>query len=433
MVRDDMTHPPLHYLLLKFITPVLGTGEFGFRALSLFCGIATIGLIAMLGSRLPGARWCGLLAASIMAVSRFPIYYSQESRSFALYTFLVTLLALWVHAISRHPHQRRLWLSGLCIMTLLLYTHWYSSLFITSAVLALLISSVPTRTKLLAVATAAGSALLFIPWILAILSIYRSNTLNDQLNWYGHPTLWDLKKLWAASLGIMDFHGAITATLVLILLLAAAALVLVSRKETLRNHPTVVALAIMAILPPLIVFILSVPPFNHTLFGLRHFLPSMAALLLLCCFGLERLSQASRHQGTLVALSGAALLLAIATIPTIQAMRAGPFRFPFDRLAQKVQSAQSAGTPAYVVKFYKEGEPLNYYCHSLCTQPLPTSDAQLPARLMLIYQPLSPNEASRYRQLIQEGYIDQGHLLYTNGYGNDDTWGTIAATLQRPK
>src|ERR1035441_4078005 len=70
MVRDDMTHPPLHYLLLKFITPVRGTGEFGFRALSLFCGIATIGLIAMLGSRLPRARWCGLLAASIMAVSR---------------------------------------------------------------------------------------------------------------------------------------------------------------------------------------------------------------------------------------------------------------------------------------------------------------------------------------------------------------------------
>lgn len=127
LVREDLVHPPLYYLLLKAAVSILGANALGLRSLSLLCGIATIGLIAILGYRLPGARWCGLLAAAGMAVSQQGVYYSQEARSYAFYTMLVVLLVLWVEAISRRERDSRLWIAGFLLMLLLVYTHYMGS------------------------------------------------------------------------------------------------------------------------------------------------------------------------------------------------------------------------------------------------------------------------------------------------------------------
>lgn len=53
-VRNDLVHPPFYYALLKSTTTLWGTGALGLRALSLACGVGAIGVIVLLGSRLPG-------------------------------------------------------------------------------------------------------------------------------------------------------------------------------------------------------------------------------------------------------------------------------------------------------------------------------------------------------------------------------------------
>jgi uncharacterized membrane protein len=430
-VRNDMTHPPLHYALMKIGIAIWGASALGVRVVSLLAGIATIGLIAILGRRLPDARWCGLLAAACLAVGREQVFYSQEARDFSLHAMLVILLVLWVDAISKHGRNPWLWASGVCVMTLLVYMHSMGSLYVTMAILALVICKLEMRAKILAVASGAAAALLFTPWAFAVLSIYKSKGLNEALGWYGHPTFYDLRQLWASSIGIIDIPGATAAALSVIVVLAVAALALVSRKQTLRQSPTVVAMALMAVLPPLLVFFLSIPPFNLTLFALRHFLPSMAVLLLICCYGLERLSQASAGRAPLVAGCGAALLLFLGAAPTIKALRAGPARYPYDKVAERVEAAERNGIEAFAASDDVVGEPVNFYCNRTCVQPLPEDASALPPRLLLLYRPRATEEENKYRQLIQSEYTDVDHVFYTNGLAAP--WGTMAASLTRQK
>ncbi len=431
-VRDDLVHPPLYYLLLKAATSIWGAGALGLRSLSLLCGIASIGLIALLGRRLPGSRWCGLLAAVGLAVGRYHVFYSQEARSYALYTMLVLLLVLWIEAISRRQRSPQLWLTGAGLMLLLVYTHYVGSLYVMAAVLALLACKVEQRTKVLAVAAATTAGLLFTPWLLTVSTVYKQkHGIGGNLDWQGHPSMYDLKMVWATGLGVMDFPGATTFALILILALGVSALVLVSRKQTLRRSPAVVALVTMAVLPPAIIFLLSNPPFNLPLFGLRHLLPSTAVLLLLCCYGLERLSQASGRRAALVAMCGVALIFILGATPTVNALRAGPMRYPYDLVEQRVETEERGGTQAFAASFYMEAEPVNFYCKRSCVQALPEDKSTLPTHLLLLYRPQDADEEKMYLQLMRSGYVDVDHVLYSDGLGT--AWGTMAANLERRK
>jgi hypothetical protein len=431
LAREDLVHPPLYYLLLKATVSIWGASVLGLRALSLLCGIASIGLIAIVGYRLPGARWCGLLAAAGMAVGQQQVYYSQEARSYALYAMLVLLLVLWVEAISKRQRDTRLWVAGFCVMLLLLYTHYIGSLYVAIAVVALLICRLETRTKILAVASAAGAALLFTPWLIAIYGVYKAkHGVGDNLDWQGHPGVYELKSIWASAVGIMSYPGATTVAIALVLLLSIAALILVSRNETLRRSPAVVALAMMAVLPPILVYFLSIPPINLPIFGFRHLLPSTVVLLLLCCYGLERLSQAAGKRSLLVAVCGSALFLFIGAYPTVKALFAGPTRVPYDRVAQQIEASERGGTEAFAASKFLY-EPVNFYCRETCVQMLPENDAGLPPQLILLYRPSEKTEISRYKQLIQSGYTDVRHEYYTDGVGSP--WGTMAADLERAR
>ena len=431
LVREDLVHPPLYYLLLKAAVSILGANALGLRSLSLLCGIATIGLIAILGYRLPGARWCGLLAAAGMAVSQQEVYYSQEARSYAFYTMLVVLLVLWVEAISRRERDSRLWIAGFLLMLLLVYTHYMGSLYVAAAILTLLVCKLETRTKVLAVASAAGAALLFTPWLIAIFSVYKEkHGVGKNLDWEGHPGLFELKSLWASAVGVMNYHGATTVAIVIILMLSISALALVSRNQTLRRSPAIVALAVMAVLPPIIVYFLSIPPVNLPIFAFRHLLPSTAVLLLLCCYGLERISQASGKQASFVAVCGSALLLFLGAFPTVKGLLAGPSRISYDKVALQIEASDRGGTQAFATSDFLSG-PVNFYCKSTCVQILPENETGIPPRLLLLYRPNSSTDANSYRNLIQSGYTDVDHDYYSNGSGSP--WGTMAAKLERKR
>ncbi len=103
-------HPPLYFALLHGWREISGDSEAGLRLLSAYLGLLTVAATYALGRdmarglRPPGAaRAAGLLAALLLAVSRFAIAWSQEIRMYAL-TTLLGVLAVWV--------ARRFWASG---------------------------------------------------------------------------------------------------------------------------------------------------------------------------------------------------------------------------------------------------------------------------------------------------------------------------------
>jgi len=84
------THPPLHYLVLKFWTSIFGYSEISLRLPSLIFGFLTIFVVFKIGEML--GRKTAVFAALLTAFSPLLIYYSQEARMYSLTTLLVSLI-----------------------------------------------------------------------------------------------------------------------------------------------------------------------------------------------------------------------------------------------------------------------------------------------------------------------------------------------------
>jgi uncharacterized membrane protein len=432
VIRNDLVHPPLYYFLLQATTKLWGDGVTGIRAFSLLSGIASIGLLGLMGRMLPNGLRAGLLAATILAVNQTHIFYSQEARSYAWYALLVLLLVFWVWRVTRpsgDPPSLRHWVLGTLLMTMLVYTHYVGAIYIGSAVLAILLSHTPRAVRIATLLCAAIAALCFVPWIIAIAGVYKlKRGISDNLDWQGHPTLYSLKQIFASALGILNMRGGTTLVLAILALLILAALLL-GRQHPLRQSPVVLTLLLLAVLPPLAVFFLSRPPFDLPLFGIRHFLPSIPLLILLCCYGLVSVAQQTGSRCTLVFSMGTVLLLAIVSIPTLRGLILRPSRIPYDLVSQEVTRERAAGVPAYATWFYGVGEPVNFYCASACVAPLPQDTQQLPSKMVLLFRANSSQELWQFQQLQQDGYAEIEERYYSDG--EQDPYGTTLAVLTR--
>ncbi len=76
-------HPPLYYLSLKVWRGTFGSSEAALRAFSALCGVLTVGLTYLIGREWFNPR-SATLAGFIVALSPFGVYYSQETRMYAL-------------------------------------------------------------------------------------------------------------------------------------------------------------------------------------------------------------------------------------------------------------------------------------------------------------------------------------------------------------
>ena len=429
MVRDDLVHPPLYYLLLKIGVSIWRASAVGLRLLSLAAGILTIPLVWLLGRRLGASDATGLLAAALVALGVNNIYYSQEARSYATYTLLVLLFGLWLSIIPKNP-TASMWAIGGALMLLLFYIHYVAAIFLAFGLLALLVSDAAALIKKTAVAIATAAGILFVPWLYVVTGVYRlKHGVGENLDWQGHPEFYELKRIWALSVGVSEIKGATAIALAVVILLVAAALICDSRRNMLRHNLLLLICVFTGFLAPLALFILSRKPVNLPLFGLRHVLPATSLLCLVCCYGLTKLSEAAGRYRKGAFAAGALLLLALAAVPEIDAFRHGPARFPYDTIEQQVVAEESKGIPAYTTWLYGIGEPVNFYCHSSCVMDIYENADHLPQKFVLLYRPRNSKEAKEYLDLLSHGFVTDESTYYTDGAKNPS--GTTAATMER--
>jgi 4-amino-4-deoxy-L-arabinose transferase-like glycosyltransferase len=148
-VRAHDAHPPLYYALLHLW--MAGTqGAARARALSALFSTLTLVVFYDLARRLL-ARDGALLAALLLAVSAFQIYFAQEARNYALATFLVTVG--WWFLVRLLTRQRGrawpLWLGLALANAAALYTFYYTAFAIVAQGVLLLWHSRETRRRLL--------------------------------------------------------------------------------------------------------------------------------------------------------------------------------------------------------------------------------------------------------------------------------------------
>jgi 4-amino-4-deoxy-L-arabinose transferase-like glycosyltransferase len=158
----DLT-PPL-YFILAWVGERLGSSPEALRSPAVLAGVATIPLTYLLGLRTVGRR-AAIIAALLVALSPFLIFYGTEARAYSVVMFLVlaSTLAL-LKAIQ--IHHARYWIAYACLSCAAIYTH-YTAVFplAAQAIWALVVHRAQFRQLMAAnLAAAVG----FAPWLPAL-------------------------------------------------------------------------------------------------------------------------------------------------------------------------------------------------------------------------------------------------------------------------
>ena len=111
------THPPGYYLVMLPWTRAMGTSLRAIRLPSALLGLAAIPLLFWLGS-LAGSRLAGGIAAAILAVSGYHVFWSQVARMFALTCFLGLASSVTLLLIARGSRYRSIFTAAYVVFIL---------------------------------------------------------------------------------------------------------------------------------------------------------------------------------------------------------------------------------------------------------------------------------------------------------------------------
>ncbi len=157
----EISHPPMFFLLLHAWIRLFGDGEVSVRSFSVAAGVALVLPIYALGSAMGGRR-AGLLAGFLAAVSPYLIWYSQETRMYAL---LGALSVAGFCCFWRGLQEGRMrWWIGFVIATIAsVYTQIMGGLLLPVEVLVALLYARQGKHALQGLLAAFASALLLVP------------------------------------------------------------------------------------------------------------------------------------------------------------------------------------------------------------------------------------------------------------------------------
>ncbi|WP_247000691.1 glycosyltransferase family 39 protein [Halosolutus gelatinilyticus] len=245
-VPGNDPHPPLYFLLLSGWMAIFGTSESAARLLSALVGVATVLVLYAIGRRLFD-REVGAIAAALVAVSPFHVWYSQEVRMYNLLALLTALSFYWFVRIHRERADETdvrddIWY---VVATVLLgYTHVFGLFAILAQNLYVFsrpVVRIVPRSRLTLrrwIALQGITALLLSPWLVRLfrrtMVAHAGETSN--VSWIPLPTAETVRQTFAAYLGGYLFGESLP---ILVSLVVAACLVLAlsgDRWTTARNR-----------------------------------------------------------------------------------------------------------------------------------------------------------------------------------------------------
>ncbi|WP_254531077.1 glycosyltransferase family 39 protein [Natrinema gelatinilyticum] len=233
-VPGNDPHPPLYYLLLSAWTAIFGTSELAARLLSALVGIATVVVLYGVGRRLFD-REVGAIAALLVAVSPFHVWYSQEVRMYNLLALLTALSFYWfVRIQTERPTDEAGGHTdiGYVVSTVLLgYTHVFGLFAILAQnayVFSRYLDRIVPRSRLTGrrwITLQGITALLLAPWLMQLFRRMMAARGGEASNvsWIPLPTAETVRETFAAYLGGYLFGESFP---LLVSLVAAGCLVL---------------------------------------------------------------------------------------------------------------------------------------------------------------------------------------------------------------
>jgi mannosyltransferase len=262
-------NPPLYLLLAWPWAHVFGSGEAGLRSLSAILGIALIPVLYACGSELVSRR-AGLVAALLVAMSPFMVWYSQEAREYMLLTLLSAGSLLFYARAWRTRSRRDLIWWGV-VSALALLTQYFAGFLVLGEGLVL-IWRLRSRWSVIVLTLQAVVLAPFVPHVLPQLRT-PATFITDQpllLRLKQVPVTFALNTLYKGPLVEWGLIGAgVAATVVIGLLLVgaedrelkgvalaaipAATVLLIPLLAALAGHDDYLARGLLPAWPPLAV------------------------------------------------------------------------------------------------------------------------------------------------------------------------------------
>ena len=199
LVKSDAEISPPLYFVLAWICAQLGSAIEFIRLPALIGGLASIPLSFLLARRLFGYS-AGLVAAAVMALNPFMVFYSTEARPYSI-TIALLLGSTLAMLIAADRRSVRWWALYAALVALAMYAH-YTAAFVLGAQLLWLLWTRP-QVRVQAVVATVVAAVAYLPWLpgalddassptVDILSRLQGNgfglKLNAVANWaFGYP------------------------------------------------------------------------------------------------------------------------------------------------------------------------------------------------------------------------------------------------------
>jgi len=204
-------HPPGYYMLLWPLAHALGPDEVVLRLPSLLAGIGLIIVVYSLAQAMNLSKPATWLATGITALSPFQVYYSQEARSYAIFSLVVCLAAL---AVVKQQYKWAIVTSVLAGLLHNLAIVYVASLWVA----ALIYHQQPRRLIKPLTGLAAGYGLI-VPWLLYQTNQVTGNYWIPPLTSAGRlvATLDDL--IWFTPNSTFVFASGLVTSLILVVML----------------------------------------------------------------------------------------------------------------------------------------------------------------------------------------------------------------------
>src|SRR5688572_19542899 len=135
-VAQDLIHPPLFYVLLKFWIAIGGEGLAWLRLFPVFFSALSMVPFLYLCRELKLPTRATLVALALFAVNGPLIKYAQEVRMYSLLLCL-SLFSIWLFA-RFFNRGKNIWVLTL-VNILLVHTHYFGWLLVLSEVIAILV------------------------------------------------------------------------------------------------------------------------------------------------------------------------------------------------------------------------------------------------------------------------------------------------------
>jgi mannosyltransferase len=307
----DVGNPPFFHLLLSFWRRAAGDGDAAIRGLSVLCGIASLPAMYWLGKKTLGVS-TGLVAAALLALSPFHVYYSQEARTYCLVVLLSLLSTIAMIRCLEKPASIGRWTAYVLVSFLGIYSHYFVGCLIVGQNLFAFVTRRTDRRLLLKWAGAQVCiGLLYIAWLPTLIEqlLLKGNLSRYGDTWYIHlaatPVVFSVGRtlVWKGNAQPALMAVAVLGTLACAAAFVAGLISMWKRPVPMRG------LIVLSVLAPVVLPGL-VSLFLFPMYSVQYVIPALPAWCLIVAAGIVSMSGVTRRvvSGTIVAAVSIALV-----------------------------------------------------------------------------------------------------------------------------